>query len=81
MENLDMMITVFLVVNTLFVFRQKLWNKSISTPIIIIASDIAYTLYINGLTDLAIAAWGIAITGLVANSAFREHEPYYKYRK
>lgn len=81
MENLDMIITVFLVVNTLFVFRQKLWKKSISTPVIILASDVAYSLYTYGLISSAVGMWGLAITGLVANSAFREHEPYCKGKK
>ena len=76
MENLDITIQVFLVINTLFVFRQKLWKKSISTPVVIIASDIAYMLYKQGLETSAVGTWGLAITGLVALSAFREHEPY-----
>lgn len=76
MENLNMIITVFLVVNTLFVFRQKLWQKSISTPVVILASDLAYILYIYGQNNTAIGTWALAVTGLVANSAFREYEPY-----
>lgn len=81
MENLNMIITVFLVVNTLFVFRQKLWKKSVSTPVIIIASDIAYILYRDGLESSAVGVWGLAITGLVALSAFREHEPHCCHRE
>jgi hypothetical protein len=75
MENLNTIILVFLVVNTLFVFRQRLWHKSISTPIIILASDVAYALYRNGLIEWSIIAWGTAITGLVLNSAIREQKP------
>ena len=81
MENLEIMIVAFLVINTTFVFRQKLWKKSISTPIIILASDLAYALYSYGLINSAIGVWGLAITGLVANSAYREHEPYCSHRK
>ena len=81
MENIEIMIVAFLVINTMFVFREKLWKKSISTPIIILASDIAYALYSYGLETSAIGIWGVAITGLVANSAIREHKPCCSYRK
>ena len=81
MENLEILITIFLTINTLFVFRQQLWKKSISTPIIILASDIAFMLYSYELYSSALGIWGLTVTGLVANSAFRECEPYCKQRK
>lgn len=76
MENLETIVRVFLIVNTLFVFRQRLWKKSISTPIIILASDIAYALYTYQLYASAVGMWGLAITGLVAYSAFKEQEHF-----
>jgi len=81
MENLNIIILVFLVINTLFVFRQRLWQKSISTPIIILASDVAYSFYYYDYVEAAVISWGLAITGLVLNSAIREHEPYSRQRQ
>jgi hypothetical protein len=75
MESLNTIITVFLIVNTLFIFRQRLWTKSISVPIIIIASDISYMFFTYGKIEAAVISWGTAITGLVFNAAIRECNP------
>lgn len=78
METTENIILIFLVINTIFVFRHKLWKKSISTPTIIITSDICFTLYTHGLYNSMLGTFGLVITGLVANSAFREEELCWK---